>query len=208
MANSSAPDSDIQSLTVADLIVRLRDSAPDEASAYCEEVIRRFEPLLRGTWRRLSVTTEYQDFVQDVFVQLFKYLRGLEDPGAFPSYFRHTVISTAISTWRRSASRITISELPRNAAHEVISLDEIKEITTQIDEEILTKLLIRSYLERLPQREQTVLSLEFFAGLTLKEIAKVLEVSEGNTRLIKHRALKSIRQMIRNDAAGSEVYQL
>jgi len=189
VAYSSDHDIDIQSLTVADLIVRLRNSAPEEASKYCEELIRRFEPLLRGTWHRLAFKSDYQDFVQNVFARLFKHLPGLREPRAFPGYFRQIVITTAQD------------EQAKNSVANYTSEDSTK-LVIQIDEDILTKIFIRSYLERLSLREQTVILLAFFGGFTLKEIAQKLGLTEENTRVIKHRALKSLREMIRKDAEG------
>lgn len=189
MAHSSDHDPDIQSLTVADLIVRLRNSSPGEGSSYCEEVIRRFEPLLRGTWHRLAFSSEYQDFVQDVFTQLFKNLSALKDPKAFPGYFRQIVVSVAISERRK------------DVAHQHVELDDAS-LATQVDEDILTKVFITSYLERLSVRDQSVLLLEFFHGYTSKETAIQLGLTEENARVIKHRALKSLREMILEDAAG------
>ena len=190
MAYSFDRHPDFQSLTVADLIIRLRTSSSPEASLYCEELIRRFEPLLRGTWHRLVDKTEYQDFVQDVFTQLFSNLPALKDPHAFPGYFRQIVLTVAINERRK------------NAVHKDVALDELTELATHVDREILTKVFIRSYLERLPLREQTVILLDFFQGYSLKEIAVQLGLSDANVRVIKHRALKSLREMIRNDAAG------
>jgi RNA polymerase sigma-70 factor (ECF subfamily) len=190
VAHSSDHDPDIQSLTVADLIVRLRNSSPAEGSKYCEELIRRFEPLLRGTWHRLAFSSEYQDFVQEVFTQLFKNLSALKDPKAFPGYFRQIVVTVAIGERRK------------DVANQHVELVEMAALATRIDEDILTKVFITSYLERLSVREQTLLLLEFFHGYTLKDIANQLGLTEENARVIKHRALKSLREMILEDAAG------
>lgn len=187
MANSSDRIADIQNLAVADLIVRLRNSDPSEASVYCEEIIHRFEPLLRGTWHRLAFQTEYQDFVQEVFTQLFLNLSALREPKAFPGYFRQIVLTAAINGIRKSST------------HEEVDVENLDLLASQIDEDILTKVFIRSYLERLSLREQTVLILEFFQGYTLKEIASKLDLTAENVRVIKHRALRSLREMIRSD---------
>ena len=190
MAPSFDRHPDFRSLTVADLIVRLRSESPAEGSLYCEELIRRFEPLLRGTWHRLAEKTEYQDFVQDVFTQLFSNLPALKDPNAFPGYFRQIVVTVAVTKLRKTAVR------------DEVELDELAELATNVDQDMLTKVFIRSYLERLPLREQTVILLDYFHGFTLKEIAVQLDLTDANVRVIKHRALKSLREMIRNDAAS------
>lgn len=191
MVNSSDFESNIQPLTVAELIERLKESSQSEASDYCEELIRRFEPLLYLTWRRVSYLTEYQDFVQDVFLRLFKGLPHLRDARAFPGYFRQVVISVALDYLRR--------QKPKH-----YELKEAKELVNQIDGQILTGIFIRSYLEKLKPREIAILTLEYFQGYTLTDIAKQLNLQPEAVRTIKSRALSKLRTMIVDDAKALE----
>src|SRR6185369_5859905 len=110
----------------------------------------------------LGVKSEYQDFVQDVFTQLFGHLSALKDPHAFPGYFRQIVLTVAISDRRK------------NADHKQVELDDLVAVATEVDNDILTKLFIRSYLERLSVREQTVIWLSFFEEYSMKQIAEQL----------------------------------
>ena len=117
-------------------------------------------------------------------------LSALRDPKAFPGYFRQIVLTAAINQVRK------------NLTHEDVQIEELDKLAARIDENILTKIFIRSYLERLSVREQTVLILEFFQGYTLKEIAAELGLTPENARVIKHRALRSLREMIRSDTVA------
>lgn len=187
-------------MPVAKLIIRLNetfqtepnDSARERASIYCEELIRRFEPLLRVLWRKVSFATEYQDFVQDVFVKLFGNLKYLKNPKAFPGYFRQIVVSVAIDYTRKQSS------------YKTVHLNTISSLTNRIDEQIFTGIFIRSYLEQLSPSEREILLLEFFEGYKPAEIAVILKLKPVNVRVIKHRALSSLRKLIQTDLLTSE----
>jgi RNA polymerase sigma factor (sigma-70 family) len=174
------------------LINHLRIASPEEASVYCEELIRRFEPLLRGAWRRVSFVVEYPDFVQDVFVRLFSRLPYLENVKAFPGYFRQIVLSAAVDHLRKW--------YPRQAEDSRV----VEAIVSDIDEKIIAGIFVRSYLEHLTTRDREVLIMEFFEGKTPAEISQALGVTRHNVRTIKSRALKKLRAMIRADVLASE----
>jgi RNA polymerase sigma factor (sigma-70 family) len=131
--------------------------------------------------------TEYQDFAQDVFVRLFANLSALKDAKAFPGYLREITLSVALSYGRKYYP-------------EVEPINENTKIVTALDEQILTGILIRSYLEQLSAREQEILTLEFLEERSPREIAELLRITPGAVRMTKARALKSLRRMIVRDA--------
>ena len=192
MAYKSDPESSLRSLTVEELISRLREASQEEASPYCLEIIRRFEPLLRQIWRRRVFTEEYQDFVQDVFVRMFGGLPSLTDPMAFPGYLLRVILSVSADYSRKSSAKwAKISQTDPVG---------IEEIASQVDDELLSEVFVRSYLEHLEPRDQQVLVLSVLEGYSAKEIGKALGLGTGTVRVIKSRALKKLRSLILSDA--------
>ncbi|MET0396198.1 MAG: sigma-70 family RNA polymerase sigma factor [Longimicrobiaceae bacterium] len=185
--DNSGSEAELLLLTVEQLVIRLQSASQPEASLYCEQLIRRFEPLLRSVWRRVPLGSEYQDFVQDVFVQLFTHLPRLKVPKAFPGYFRRIVLSVADSYIRRA-------KLERD------SPKEAERILTGVDEEIVERLFVRTYLEHLPPREREVIELGYFADYSAEEISKVLGIEPGTVRTTKGRALRRLRKLLLDDA--------
>jgi RNA polymerase sigma-70 factor (ECF subfamily) len=55
---------------------------------------------------------------------------------------------------------------------------------------------IRKHLHRLPPAQQTVVTLRELAGLEFAEIAATLELSEGNVRVLLHRARQRLQAML------------
>jgi len=192
------PEPDLKSLTVEQLVTRLRespvseDAPPDaeDASPYLEEIIRRFEPLLRKTWRPIAPATEYPDFVHDVFVKLFGGLGRLHNAKAFPGYFHRVVLSVASDHYRKW----------RGIPHATAPALEEEEFVGALDEELQTAVFIRSYLEHLPPNEREVIYLEYFRDMQSPEIAKKLKLHPGAVRKTKSRALSRLRNLFLDDA--------
>lgn len=178
---------ELKLLTTEELILQLKDAPIQLASLYCEELITRFEPLLRRAWQR-EVAGEYQDFVQDVFVRLFAGLPQLRNPKAFPGYLRSIVLSVASHHWRSKGRALS-----RTAA-------EVERLVHGFDETLITRIFIRTYVERLPSRERDVIAMAYLQDLSTAEIAIKLEMKTGAVRSLKGRALNRLRELFLEDA--------
>ena len=178
---------ELKQLTTEDLILKLGEAPFDSASLYCEELIIRFEPLLRRAWQR-DIAGDYQDFIQDVFVRLFAGLPQLRNPKAFPGYFRSIVLSVASQRWR------SMSKAPYQTDAEV------EKLVDGFDEDLITRILVRTYVERLPSRERDVISMAYLEDLPTSEIAQRLGIKTGAVRAVKSRALNRLRELFVNDA--------
>lgn len=169
-------------LSVFELARQLRDGDPATASPYCEEMLRRFEPLFRKAWRPLAGKMEYQDFVHDSLLRLLISLPHLKDLDAFPGYLRRIVLSVAADALRREASSI--------------AYNEYRAMIRAVDETIQSDLIVRSYLDRIPPRERDILRLDLLEGMDVKEIGKVLGLSQAAVRSMKSRGIKRLRQLL------------
>ena len=188
MANRRA---ELKSLTTEELILQLRTAPLDEASPYCEELIVRFEPLLRRAWQR-DPGSDYQDFAQDVFVRLFAGLPQLRNAKAFPGYFRSVALSVAARHWRKQKL-------------DVKKTDRDKETPfARTEDSLVTGIFVRSYLEHLPLRERQIIEMVFIEDRPMKEIAEALGLDTGTIRATKSRALKRLRRFILSDAKSLE----
>ena len=197
MEHNSDTASAVRSLPVGELISHLRSASDKpEASIYCEELIRRFRPLIHRAWRRSGLDVEFADFLQDVLLRLFKSLPSLNEPKAFPGYFRLIVLSVAAEQARK--------QLKGPAVSSIDDADTLKRLVINIDDEILTGLFVRTYLELLNLKERAVLTLEFLEGYPTDRIANELGASPGTVRVIRGRALKKLRRLMLEDTRSLE----
>lgn len=77
---------------------------------------------------------------------------------------------------------------------EVAALDDLAPAVDSALEDEATRQTLLEALRRLPERDQVVIALYFFDGLTLGEIGQVLSVTESRVSQLRSRATASLRQ--------------
>lgn len=193
MDKHTAPDNtEIGSLTVEELVIKLRQAAPEDASTYILEIIGRFEPLLRRAWKHAAFKLEYQDFVQEVVFQLFRGLPGLRNSSAFPGYLRSIALRVATDSFRKQS------------VDPIANTDVVKDTIRAFDEELIRSIHIRYCLEMLQPGERAIIELGVIDGLSVKEIAEKLQVNEVTVRVRKFRAFKKLRRILLDEGKKLE----
>lgn len=126
-----------------------------------------------------------EDLVQDVLVKLHIRWDQMGTVAA-PQAYVHRMITNEYLSWRRSRSaRI----LPVTAGHlEELSGTGVDPAVGHADRDAL-----RQEIARLPRRQQAVLALRFYGGLTDTEIAAALGCAPGTVRAYASRALAALR---------------
>lgn len=67
---------------------------------------------------------------------------------------------------------------------------------TQTEETMVEKIALRQAIEKLPERERTVIKLRYFHSLTQDRVAKVLSVSQVQVSRIEKKALHWLRELL------------
>ena len=67
---------------------------------------------------------------------------------------------------------------------------------TQSEETLLEQLALQQAIEKLPEREASVIKLRYFHGLTQQRVSAVLQVSQVQVSRIEKKALEKLRELI------------
>lgn len=106
----------------------------------------------------------------------------------------HTGISPEeIATAETATS--SVESIFRESGEEGFTLENVL-TDSQSEEQLLEKIALRQAISELPQREQTVIRLRYYHGLTQDRIAKVLGVSQVQVSRIEKKAIGILRQRI------------
>lgn len=102
----------------------------------------------------------------------------------------------------RQAARVTVIPLDRTVRDDD-TLERLGDQVPDQEESALDRLLEKELLEEvtalvteLPQREQFILALRFKEGLTMKEIARVMGLSESRISQLQSRAIYRLQQRL------------
>ena len=188
------PDSTIAALEDGALARRIAGArgAPD---AHAEaELYRRLAPRVRlYGLRHLRDRQAAADLVQQVLLMTLQRLRAGEvrEPERIASFVLGACRMTVIEMKRGERRREELLEKWTPAAAEA---------TYEAPEPmVLDPDRLAGCLERLPERERSVVVMSFFAEKPAEEVGAELGISGGNVRVIRHRALGRLRDCMGAD---------
>jgi RNA polymerase sigma-70 factor (ECF subfamily) len=170
-----------------ELVREIAESAPGGAREAEEELCRRLAPRIRlYGLRHVRDEQGAADLTQHVLLLTLKALRAgrLREPERLVSFVLGTCRMVVLDLRRGKERRARLlEEFRREAA--IFKLEPVP---------ILDRERLASCLERLPERERSVVILTFYDDSTGDEVAAFLGVSPANVRVIRHRALERLRQ--------------
>ena len=129
-----------------------------------------------------------KDILQDGFVKVYRNLSKFKGTGSFEGWMRRIIVNTAIEHYRKKNNTYEIQE-----SHE--------ENITDGDLNALDKLAaaeILNMVKELPNGYRTVFNLFAIEGYSHKEIAEMLNISEGTSKSQYARAKALLQEKIRN----------
>jgi RNA polymerase sigma-70 factor (ECF subfamily) len=172
-----------------ELARRIAASAPHEEKEAEAELYRRLAPRVRLYGRKhLRDDHAAADLVQQVLLMTIQKLRAgqLREP--------ERVISFVFGMCRRVTMDLRRGHLRRERLLERYGEDLMiadASVAPRLDQERLS-----SCLDRLSERERSVVLMTFYEDKQADEVAALLALTAGNVRVIRHRALKRLRDCV------------
>lgn len=156
-----------------------------------ELLLRSVQPSLRRYLAGLAGTTDADDLLQDVLVIVIRKLGGLEDPALFrPWTFRIA---------SREAFRLLKKRrLWRERHEDEAALDDLA-VPIPPSDELLQRLVTA---EHVSPASRAVLILHFQEGLSLPEVAAILDISLGTAKSRLAYGLTSLRKLMKADGGS------
>ncbi len=154
-------------------------------------LMKRYERLVyRICFGHVSNTDAAMDVTQNVFLKAYRGLGSLKEAGAFKAWLLRIAFNESVTWLRQHRNDRLTDELTELNSPQLHAVQESE--VSRIDEQTL----IRQELERLSDRQRLAISLRYFEGSSLREIASVLECTEGSVKSILFRSLEKIRNRL------------
>jgi RNA polymerase sigma-70 factor (ECF subfamily) len=156
------------------------------------ELYRRLAPRVRlYGLRHLRDRHAAADLVQHVMMTTLERLRAgaVREPGKIASFVLGMSRMTVLEMRRGAARRAELLEkwVPASAG----MTDE--EAAPEVEYRVLEEARLAECLERLAERERSVLVLSFYGDKSADEAGRELALAPGNVRVIRDRALEKMR---------------
>ncbi len=177
----------VESSADADLVRQIAALPPGQARDGESELYRRLAPRVRlYGLRHLRDQQAAADLTQQVLLITLEGLRSgrLREPDKLASF----VLGTC---------RMVVLDLRRNAQRRQRLLDQFRQDLPTADPSqtpVLDDLALARCMEKLAERERTVLVMIFYDEQTSEDVAGFLGLSPANIRVIRHRALGRLRE--------------
>lgn len=154
--------------------------------------------IYRFIYFKLGNEEEAKDLTSIVFLKTWNHIQNnsLEDAKTLRALLYKVARNAIIDHYRERGSRKPISIDDEQNKFDIAdeSLDETSRLDQAADIE-----LIRKKLPFLKEEYREIIIMRFINDLTLEEIADVTKKSRGNVRVIIHRALTALKELILED---------
>jgi RNA polymerase sigma-70 factor, ECF subfamily len=173
----------LSELNDAVLVARARDG--DSESFGC--LYRRYvDPIYRYLFARLGESKEAEDLTEDVFYRSFLALGTYRERGwSFSAFLYQVAKNVLVDYYRRQRPEVDI-ESPEPAVENLRPLDE----RVIRDEQIRD---MRQAMEEIPPNYREVIILRIILAMPTAVVANWMNLTEGATRVLLHRALAALR---------------
>ena len=149
-----------------------------------------FERIYKFIYYRTSHKETAEDLTEDVFVKVFKKLKGLEQLAAFEGWLFQIARNRVIDYYRSKKQLVPLEEVENTLEYETNIVDIVNLKTEQV---VFIKLL-----KELTPEQQQVIKLKFLEDIDNDIIAQMMNKTEGAIRVIQHRAIAKLKELIDN----------
>lgn len=170
---------------------RLAELAIDDDEAFIELYEKFFPPVYGMIFARLKDSMAADDVVSEIFMKVALSLNKYDRKFAFSTWLFKIATNTLIDYYRKQSRR-----------HEE-SWEEFFEQEAPISEQPEEKLLssertkkLLTAMGQLNERQQRIIELRYWSGLSNVEIAEMLNLSASNVGFIHFQAIKKLRELL------------
>jgi RNA polymerase sigma factor (sigma-70 family) len=176
-----------QNITVKDLTKLLKGCLKKDRSSQ-KKIYEIYSPVMMMLCLRYSKNREEaEEVLQDGFLQMYKCIGQFKNKGAFEGWLRRIMINCALQRYRGLSNRSTLIPLT----------DEHNFLTNEYDlaDKLNEKELIR-VIQTLSPAYRMVFNLYVFEGMKHREIASLLNISEGTSKSNLSDARKILKKQL------------
>jgi RNA polymerase sigma-70 factor (ECF subfamily) len=175
-------------------VVRRAAHGDEEAAAYLFDTY--YTRVYRYALARLAHTADAEDVAAEAFARLLRELERFRWRGAgFEAWLFRIAANLVVDRIRARGREQADEEVPARADGTQSDDPEAAVLRAETSEEL------GDMLTRLPADQQEVLLLRFAGGLDTHETGAVMGRKANAVRQLQFRALQSLRQMMREEAA-------
>lgn len=157
-------------------------------------LVNRYKDLVFTlAYKMVKNREKAEEVSQDVFIKIFKSLNKFKGGSKFSTWIYKITYNTCLDYLKKDKKENSIVYIEDFSEHQVKAIETVLE---NIDEkERIQK--IQDCLESLPCEEAFLLTLYYFDGQSVEEIAKIIECSANNVKIKLFRSRKKMASLLK-----------
>lgn len=174
-------------------IKSLRD--PEIFGKFYDEYVDR---IYRFIYFKVPTPQEAEDLTSEVFLKFWQAVQNQDNVKNIKSYIYSIARNIVVDFYRSKSNRYEVSL--------TASLDDMQFQSLKSDLDILQKIdgkteisKLFSAVNNLKDEYKEVILLRYIEEIPIKEISQIIDKSKGATRVLIHRALKALREVLLKD---------
>lgn len=163
-----------------------------------EQIVRQWESRIYNlAWRFLGNREDAQDAVQDTFFAAYKSIRTLRNPECFPTWLYQIALNHCRGRWRSRYSHMPIDGQCGDGHEGADGAVQPSEVVADSRDRLETVDLIRKALASLSEEHRTAIVLKEYLGLSLEEVAEVMECPLSTAKSRLYHGLRGVQRNLR-----------
>jgi RNA polymerase sigma-70 factor (ECF subfamily) len=156
-----------------------------------EQAISRLITIHKGlvytiVFRMVNDADVSQDLTQETFIKAFMNIKKVKNYKHYKAWVCKIAKNLVYDYFRKMKRRKTVS------------LEEVGDIQGDADvKKIRKQAIIQDALARLKERDRMLLTLSYFDGFSIADVADTLNMSENNVKVCLHRARHRLRKQLK-----------
>lgn len=167
-------------------LTNLFSKSEKSESEQFSDLYNKYQKLVRSVIFQIAGPSHLSDLVQETFIRVWTKLPEFRKEAEVSSWIYRIAVNIALDHLRSEKRHPTSNDSALNSHTD----------GSDIEKSLLNRELVSESLTALSAEHRTVIVLSLIHELSLNEIAKVLELSEGTVKSRLHYAKEHLRQYI------------
>ena len=187
----TAQDPSVEETARSAYAALVRDAATGDRAAMERLLMRAQEAAYRFSLLICGHPEDAEDVMQDALLKTYQHVQQISDPEAFRTWLYTTVRNACLMKRRR---RVGEPEHLMSVEHDNADLADMRRPVDQRLIDRSNEMRVRRALQKLSPASRAILVMREMEGLSTREVATIVGLSEANVKTRLHRARTTLRR--------------
>lgn len=149
-------------------------------------------PIYRFIFLKVSDKAAAEDITHEVFLRAWQNIGSYNDQGhPFSSWLYQIARNKVIDYYRTKRNNVSLENIAEDSIQVAPAIAENLDLQSSFQQ-------VKAAISQLNEEQQNVIILRFIEEKSSSEIAEIIGKSEGAVRIIQHRALNKLRELLQS----------